>query len=72
MPQLPTLDYEYTDREVTDTFANLFTREKNGNIAMPRVKICDAVGKEDRRYRGTQQAAILALFGPVSRCVPSA
>ena len=41
-------------------------------IAMPRVKICDAVGKEDRRYRGTQQAAILALFGPVSRCVPSA
>lgn len=39
---------------------------------MPRVKICDAVGKEDRRYRGTQQAAILALFGPVSRCVPSA
>ena len=30
MPQLPTLDYEYTDREVTDTFAGYNHKLKIG------------------------------------------
>ena len=53
--------------------AEFLGNKKGWNIAKTQIKICDAVNKEEARPKEeTRQTLILTLFGPVSRCVPSA
>ena len=51
MPLLPTLDYEYTDREVTDTFAGYNHKLKIGGGVLrhgePDERILPAAGREE-------------------------